>query len=199
MCLSVQHSTAEVGVWCVSHCASATLHSGKISTFHMTHWIFVSAYIFKKPCTALDARSQQTAIYLSKLTHWPNIFLGLPIFLKSPGPLPLFIAGLVCRPAELVPAIWKYCYLVLRGNYHQDVLCANVKHTATCKDTSQLVHACVCSRGHCGRPAGHMHFCCPPSYCPATENTENTSDLTFWWNSTHKNLYRWHVGPGWLN
>ena len=46
VCLSVQHSTAEVGVWCVSHCASAILHSGKISTFYMTHLIFVSAYIF---------------------------------------------------------------------------------------------------------------------------------------------------------
>ena len=53
------------------------------------------------------------------------------------------------------------------------------------------VSACVCVlKGTLERPAGHMHFCCPPSYCPATENTENTSDLTFWWNSTHKNLCR---------
>ena len=116
---------------------------------------------------------------------WPYIFLGLPMFLKSPvllycarcqirrtfiyffkielglcgGPLPLCTAGLWARVAPCRGGAGNlkiFLRLVLRGNYHQDVLCVNVKHTATCKDTSQLVHACVCWRGHCGRPAGHI-------------------------------------------
>ena len=175
---------------------------------------------------------------------WPYIFLGLPMFLKSPvllycarcqirrtfiyffkielglcgGPLPLCTAGLWARVAPCRGGAGNlkiFLRLVLRGNYHQDVLCVNVKHTATCKDTSQLVHACVCWRGHCGRPAGHiicilsymsiflyLHLCCPPSYCPAicTENTSDQIWICVGILSTHKNLCRWwHGGPGWLN
>ena len=135
---------------------------------------------------------------------WPYIFLGLPMFLKSPvllycarcqirrtfiyffkielglcgGPLPLCTAGLWARVAPCRGGAGNlkiFLRLVLRGNYHQDVLCVNVKHTATCKDTSQLVHACVCWRGHCGRPAGHIMS---RLYSVKTDNFKNA----FFWN-----------------
>ena len=123
-----------------SHCASATLHSGKISTFHMTLHIFGSAYVFKKPCTTVLRQMpdpEGPSSIFSKLNY-----IGL-----CGGPLPLCTAGLWARVAPCRGGAGNlkiFLRLVLRGNYHQDVLCVNVKHTATCKDTSQLVHACVC-------------------------------------------------------